>query len=437
MQKRPISLDQNYRIDIVADAEFRPHLLAELRLQRGETELFLPIVLDDEVNGTVAKIADAVEKHDTLHTKILPQKSDRIEAVPPFKIENMESEVLWRAIQERDARFNGAFVFGVKTTGIFCKPSCSAKAAKRENVVFFDAPKSAQNEGFRACMRCKPESEREPDPRAQMILRACELLNGDEQGSLEDLAMKLGQSSSHFQRTFKQIVGVSPKKYAEAKRMERFKSELKDGSDVVTAMYDAGFGSSSRLYEKASADMGMTPAVYKRGGKGMNIAFTVADCPFGKMLVARTPRGICSVTLGEDSEELREGLRKEFPNASLAECSDELKPAVDAIIEHIAGRRHRLVLPLDLQATAFQLQVWEYLKTIPYGETRSYSRVAEDLGDRKKVRAVAQACARNRIALLIPCHRVVASDGKLSGYRWGVERKRAILAAEALQGGSE
>jgi AraC family transcriptional regulator of adaptative response/methylated-DNA-[protein]-cysteine methyltransferase len=346
------------------------------------------------------------------------------------KLENMEAEVLWQAVRTRDARFNGSFVFGVKTTGIFCKPSCPAKAAKRENVVFFDAVRAAQMEGFRACLRCKPDREKGSDPHVELVLRACEMLASDDQMSLDDLAAEFGQSPSHFQKTFKEIVGVSPKKYAEAKRMERFKSELREGSDVVTAMYDAGFGSSRGLYEKAASGLGMTPATYRKGGKGMCISYTIADCELGKLLVARTPRGICSVTLGDGATDLREGLTKEFPNAEIAEDAKELRNAVDAILAYLAGREKRIILPLDLHATAFQLQVWEYLRSIPYGETRSYSQVAQDLGDKKKVRAVAQACARNRIALVIPCHRVVASDGKLSGYRWGVERKKQLLVKE-------
>lgn len=343
----------------------------------------------------------------------------------------METEVLWRAVEARDARFDGAFVFGVKTTGIFCRPSCSARKPKRENVAFYDGCKEAEVEGFRACLRCKPKNENAVDPQIEMVLRACELIDGEEQLSLETLSDELGLSPSHFQRTFKEIVGISPKKYGEAKRLERFKSEIRDGSDVVTAMYEAGYGSSSRLYEKAAENLGMTPAIYKKGGKGMNINYIITDCELGKLLVARTPRGICSVTFGDSDAGLREDLSKEFPNAEIAEDDHDLKTAVDAIIKYLAGKNKRLVLPLDLQATAFQMQVWDFLRKIPYGETRSYSEVAEEMGDKKKVRAVAQACAKNRVALLIPCHRVIASDGKLSGYRWGIERKKKLLAAEA------
>ena len=342
----------------------------------------------------------------------------------------METEILWKAVQARDARFDGAFVFGVKTTGIFCRPSCTAKAAKRENVEFFDGVERAEFGGFRACRRCKPKQADRVDPQIELVMRALDVITHDTERSLDELSRQLSSSPSHLQRTFKQIVGISPKKYAEVKRVERFKDGLRGGSDVVTAMYEAGYGSSSRLYEKAAGNLGMTPGVYKKGGKGMNINFVITDCELGKLLVARTSRGICSVTFGDDVASLRAGLEEEFPNAEIAEDADGLKNAVDAILKYIAGKNKRLVLPLDLKATAFQMQVWDFLKKIPYGETRSYTEVAEAIGDRKKVRAVAQACARNRVALVIPCHRVVASDGKLSGYRWGVERKGKLLEIE-------
>ena len=342
----------------------------------------------------------------------------------------METEVFWRAVEARDVRFDGAFVFGVKTTGIFCRPSCPARKPKRENVEFFDKIEGAEHDGFRACLRCKPKAENLVDPQIEMVIRACDLIEKEDQLSLDDLSDELGISPSHLQRTFKDIVGISPKKYDEMKRFERFKNEIKHGSDVVTAMYEAGYGSSSRLYEKASENLGMTPSIYKKGGKGMNINYIITDCDLGKLLVARTPRGICSVTFGDDITDLRENLNKEFPNAEIAEDAKNLGTAVDAIIKYLVGKNKRLILPLDLQATAFQMQVWDILRKIPYGETRSYSQIATEIGDRKKVRAVAQACAKNRVALIIPCHRVVASDGKLSGYRWGVDRKRSLLARE-------
>ena len=346
----------------------------------------------------------------------------------------METNIYWKAVESSDARFDGAFVFGVKTTGIFCKPSCSARKPKRENVEFFDGIERAEKNGFRACMRCKPKLVNMVDPQIEMVLRACELMDTDDRLSLDGLSSELGLSPSHFQRTFKEIIGLSPKKYGEGKRVERFKNEIKDGNDVVTAMYEAGYGSSSRLYEKASENLGMTPAIYRRGGKGMNINYITTNCELGKLLVARTPRGICSVTFGDSAAELVRGLYKEFPNAEIAEDAENLKLAVEEILKYLEGKNKRFALHLDLLATTFQMQVWDFLRKIPYGETRSYSEVAEAIGDKKKVRAVAQACARNRVAVVIPCHRVVASDGKLSGYRWGIERKKKLLATEEATG---
>jgi len=342
----------------------------------------------------------------------------------------MERELYWQAVRARDARFDGAFVFGVKTTGIFCRPSCGARRPKRENVEFFDGFDLAERSGFRACRRCRPKLENTTDPRVEAVLRACELLDEDTELSLADLSSELELSPAYFQRTFKELVGVSPKKYKETRRMERFKNEVKEGRDVTDAMYEAGYGSSSRLYETASEKLGMTPAVYKKGGQGMAIKYVVADSELGKILVARTKRGICSVTFGDSREDLIKDLKQEFPKAEIERGGDDLRSAVDAIIKYLAGKNKRLVLPLDLQATAFQMQVWELLRKIPYGETRSYGEIAEQLGDRKKVRAVAQACARNRVALVIPCHRVIGGDGKLSGYRWGLQRKKKLLEAE-------
>jgi AraC family transcriptional regulator, regulatory protein of adaptative response / methylated-DNA-[protein]-cysteine methyltransferase len=342
----------------------------------------------------------------------------------------MESEIYWEAVRARDGRFDGAFVFAVKTTGIFCRPSCGARQPKRENVEFFAGSEGAEQHGFRPCRRCRPDTKRTIDPRVKAVLRACELLDDHDEFSLEALGAELGLSPAYLQRTFKEVVGVSPKKYKESKRMDKFKSEIRDGRQVTDAMYEAGYSSSSRLYETASEKLGMTPATYRKGGKGMDIKYITAACELGQILVARTPRGICSVTFGDTADGLVSDLEHEFPNAGISVGGDDLRSSVDAIIKYLAGKNKRLVLPLDLQATSFQMQVWDLLRKIPYGETRSYGEIAEQLGDRKKVRAVAQACARNRVALVIPCHRVIASDGKLSGYRWGIDRKTKLLAAE-------
>lgn len=343
----------------------------------------------------------------------------------------MNEELYWRAVRANDARFDGAFFFGVKTTGIYCRPSCRARTPKRENVAFFATCGDAEKFGLRACLRCRPKSDETIDPQTRKILRVCELLDSEDLYSLDDLAEKVGLSPYHLQRSFKEIIGVSPKKYSEAKRMERFKSELRENGDVTAAMYDAGFGSSSRLYEKASESMGMTPAAYKKGGQGVTINYSITDCELGRILVASTIKGLCNVAFANDDASLEQNLRQGFPNAEVVKDTKVLKGFVDEILKHLAGEKKRLDLPLDIQATAFQMKVWELLRKIPYGETVTYSRIAEKLGDKNKVRAVAQACANNRVAVVIPCHRVVGKDGKMTGYRWGVERKERLLAGES------
>lgn len=343
----------------------------------------------------------------------------------------MEKEIFWQAVKENNSRFDGIFYTGVLSTGIFCKPSCTARLPKRENVVFFDSSEKAEAGGFRACLRCRPKQGAEADPRVRAVVKACEMLEAEDQITLEDLSAGLNMSPYHLQRVFKEIIGVSPKKYAEARKLEKFKTEIRKGSDVVTAMYDAGYGSSSRLYEKASENMGMTPAVYQKGGKGMEINYTIADSDMGRLLVARTARGLCAVTFGDDDAMLRDNLEKEYPRARIAQDEKDLKGSVGAVMQYLAGKDKKLDLPVDVQATAFQMQVWEILRKIPYGETLSYTQVAEKLGDRKKVRAVAGACAKNRVALVIPCHRVIGSSGSLSGYRWGVDRKKQLLEKES------
>ncbi len=341
----------------------------------------------------------------------------------------MENEILWQAVKNNDARFNGAFVYGVNTTKIYCKPSCASRRPKRENVKFFEDFSAAEEKGFRACQRCQPKNEK-PNPQAGIILRACEILATEERITLEDLSAELNLSPAYLQKIFKDVIGVSPKKFAEMKRLEKFKSELKNGSEVTDAMYESGYGSSSRLYENVSEKLGMTPAVYKKGGKDLKIEYAVTDCDLGKLLAARTEKGICSVTFGDDKKSLFENLRAEFPQAELVENGAKLKIYVEAILKNLAGTNKTLDLPLDVQATAFQMRVWEALRKIPYGETVSYAEIAERLGNKNAVRAVATACASNRVALVIPCHRVVRRDGSLSGYRWGVERKKAILEKE-------
>ena len=344
------------------------------------------------------------------------------------------NEWRWQIVAEKNAEFDGAFFTGVRTTGIYCKPSCRAKTPKRENVTFFASRAEAEQSGFRACLRCKPNDENAKNPTARMVTSVCDFLknNQSDDVSLETLSAELGVSRSHLQRTFKRAFGISPKEFADAQKIENFKKQVGQ-TDVTTALYESGFGSSRALYENAAQNLGMTPAVYQRGGKGMKINSTIADCSLGKLLVAATAKGICAVKFGESVRKLEDSLREEFPAAEITADDEHLQQHVIAILQHLAGERQTLDLPLDLQATAFQMRVWAELRKIPRGETRSYKQIAEQIERPTAVRAVARACATNPVALVTPCHRVVGADGSLTGYRWGIERKSELLKQEKLK----
>jgi AraC family transcriptional regulator of adaptative response/methylated-DNA-[protein]-cysteine methyltransferase len=337
----------------------------------------------------------------------------------------------WLAVTAKNPAFDGVFYFGVKTTGIFCRPSCSSRPPKPENVAFFSNTGDAERAGFRACRRCRPLEDYFPGPQAELIVRAMRLLESEsgEVDTVDELCGRLGVSAGHLQKTFKTILGVGPKEVMDMMRIENFRENVRE-RDVTTSLYESGFGSSRSLYEKAGERLGMTPAVYKKGGKGMKINYTIADSPIGKMLVAATEKGICSVSFADTADELQDELKAEFFAAEIAENDSRLRQAVSAILRGLEGERTILTLPLDIRASAFQIRVWSELRKIPYGETRSYAEIAEAIGNPKAVRAVARACATNPVALVNPCHRVIGSDGKLSGYRWGIERKKAILAKE-------
>ncbi len=342
----------------------------------------------------------------------------------------------WDAVQERDARFNGVFVYGVRSTGIYCRPTCPSRRPQREQVVFFNSFDEAEAAGFRPCRRCQPQAAFAPDEKAEIVQRACQLLDESLSSplTLDALAQKLHFSPSHLHRIFKSVTGLTPHQYVQGKHVEAFKAGLKDGKDVTTALYDAGFSSSSRLYEGTAGRMGMNPTAYQRGGQGMRILYTVVDCYLGRMLVAATERGICAVSFGDADAELESFLRAEYPAAQVERDPQQgLQASVQALLAYLEGDQPDLSLPLDLQATAFQLRVWEELRKIPYGETRSYAEVAGAIGQPAAVRAVAQACARNPAVLVTPCHRVVRSDGASGGYRWGIQRKQALLAREKVQ----
>lgn len=340
----------------------------------------------------------------------------------------------WRAVEAKNDEFDGAFYFGVKTTGIFCRPSCSSRPPKRQNVAFFVTPGEAENAGFRACLRCKPKNGYEPGARAVLIQRAFELLRSEdvEIPTIDELASHLEVSTGHLQKTFKGLLGLTPKEVMDMMRMENFKENVR-GSDVTTSLYESGFGSSRSLYEKAGEALGMTPATYKKGGKNMKIDYTIVDSRLGKLMVAATEKGICSVSFGDTADELEQELAKEFFAATIETNDAKLKDAVTAILKSLDGEKTILNLPLDLHASAFQMRVWAELRKIPRGQTRSYGQIAESLGTPKSFRAVARACATNPVALVNPCHRVIAADGKLSGYRWGIERKGRLLADEKAE----
>jgi len=338
----------------------------------------------------------------------------------------------WEALQTRDHHMDGVFYYAVLSTGVYCRPSCPARHPKRENVIFFQARDGAERAGFRACRRCRPERTRARDPRSELVENICRYLREhlDEAVTLEGLSRQLGLSPFHLQRTFKAATGITPRAYADFCRLESFKGGLREGRPVTTALYDAGYGSSSRLYERAASQLGMTPTVYRRGGAGLTIRYDVLETPVGMLLIAATPKGICAIRIAGSAKKLRESLAAEYPAAQLEHDPAFLSPWAARLREHLGGRSHKLDLPLDIQATAFQRRVWEYLQTIPYGTAQSYGAVAQAIHQPRAARAVARACAANPVAVAIPCHRVVRADGAPGGYRWGARRKRKLLELE-------
>lgn len=337
----------------------------------------------------------------------------------------------WEAVVSRDASFDGRFVFAVISTNVFCRPSCPSRRPRRDRVRFFRTTKLAEENGFRACLRCKPTQS--VDPNAELIRKVCEYLQAEDSEStrLSDLGKMFGVSQFHLQRTFKARVGLTPRQFAAAKRVECFKQLVREGESVTGAMYDAGFTSSSRLYESADDELGMTPASYSKGGRGVEIRYTIVDSILGRLLVAVTARGICSVKMGDVDSELEELLKEEFPLAIIHNAGAELRDTVNAVLATLHETDSVATLPLDVRGTAFQRRVWKELQRIPYGETRSYLDIARSIGNPGAVRAVGGACGSNPLALVIPCHRVVRGDKGLGGYHWGLGRKRRLLELEA------
>ncbi|MGI8486595.1 MAG: bifunctional DNA-binding transcriptional regulator/O6-methylguanine-DNA methyltransferase Ada [Thermomicrobiales bacterium] len=338
----------------------------------------------------------------------------------------------WQAVLDRDTRADGAFFTCVHTTGIYCRPTCPARKPKRENVTFVASRAEALRSGFRPCKRCKPDDLASNAQRqAELIATACaEIEQSDDRLTLDHLAERAGMSRFHFHRVFKQITGVTPKGYADAHRADRVRDQLSQTSTITEAIYGSGFGSNGRFYSASENILGMTPSDYRAGGLGTTIRFAIGECSLGLILVASTAKGVCSILMGDNPELLISTLQGRFPNAEIIDGDEEFAQSVATVVNFIEEPSRGLHLPLDIRGTAFQQRVWAALREVPAGATASYSEIAARIGSPKAVRAVANACARNEIAVAIPCHRIVGKDGSLTGYRWGTERKQTLLERE-------
>ncbi|MGB6942885.1 MAG: bifunctional DNA-binding transcriptional regulator/O6-methylguanine-DNA methyltransferase Ada [Bryobacteraceae bacterium] len=344
----------------------------------------------------------------------------------------------WDAVAARDRAMDGVFFYAVMSTGVYCRPSCPSKRPRRENVVFFRAREAAERAGFRPCKRCKPDKADGRDPNAQLVENVCRYIDThpDEPVTLEALGRALGISPFYLQRTFKALTGITPRAYADSRRLHSFKAGLREGHSVTRSLYDAGYVSSSRLYERASSQLGMTPSRYRKQGAGETMHYAIAATPIGQMLLASTERGVCSIRFSDSAARLERELRSEYRKAEIIRSDGKLAGQVK-ILRAIIDGTASVPLPLDIQATAFQRRVWQELQAIPRSATKSYSKIAADIGQPKAARAVARACATNPVAVAIPCHRVVREDGSLGGYRWGVERKKKLLSIEAAPHSAE
>ena len=349
----------------------------------------------------------------------------------------VEGDRLWQAVLTRDARFDGMFVYGVRSTGIYCRPTCPARRPRREQVVFFPSVHAAEEARFRPCRRCRPREGARFDGQVELMQRICDFIdaNLDEPLTLAALSAQANMSPYHLHRTFKRIMGMTPYRYVRAGRVSTLKAQLREGRQVTTALYEAGYGSSSRLYERASAGLGMTPATYRRGGRGMRIGYAIVSCPLGRLLVAATDRGVSAVSLGDSDAALEAALRAEYAAADIRRDDGGLSEWTNVLLRYLDGDLPHVDLPLDVQATAFQRRVWDQLRAIPYGSVRSYRDIGRALGRPTAARAVGRACATNPVALVIPCHRAVGEGGSLVGYRWGLERKRLLLERERAVAG--
>jgi AraC family transcriptional regulator, regulatory protein of adaptative response / methylated-DNA-[protein]-cysteine methyltransferase len=342
-------------------------------------------------------------------------------------------EERWRAVAQKDRSADGKFFYSVKTTGVYCRPSCPARAPRRENVSFYECREDAERAGFRPCKRCKPNGPSLVDKHAATVAAACREIDAAEEiPDLGALASSAGMSRFHFHRIFKAATGLTPRAYAAARRSSRMREVLPKRSTVTEAIYEAGFNSNGRFYANSSEMLGMKPKHYRGGGAGMTIRFAAGECSLGAILVAASDKGLCAIMMGDDPDALAQDLQKRFQKANLIGGDRDFEATVAKVVGFVEAPRIGLNLPLDVRGTAFQQRVWQTLRKIPVGSTASYSEIAERIGAPKAVRAVAQACASNAIAVAIPCHRVLRTDRSLSGYRWGVERKRALLKSEGV-----
>lgn len=350
--------------------------------------------------------------------------------------ERVLSDPRYQKVRSRDAAADGTFVYAVATTGVFCRPSCASRPARPENIAFFDTPEAAVAAGFRPCLRCRPQALGEADPQTARMRDLAAFIAGraDEPLPLKMLAERAGMSPFHLQRVFKSVLGVSPKDFQAAERLKRFKSNLRDGERILDATFDAGYGSTSRVYEHLDGSLGMTPSAYRAGGAGETIVHATRQTALGALMMAATARGVCFVEFGDSGETLLQRLQREFPKARLQPAAAEAEPHLDAwmaaLDDHLSRGLPRPDLPLDLRGTAFQIRVWRFLLRVKPGDVVSYGEIAAAVGAPKAVRAAASACAANRVAVLVPCHRALRADGGLGGYRWGLERKRALLDTE-------
>jgi AraC family transcriptional regulator of adaptative response/methylated-DNA-[protein]-cysteine methyltransferase len=344
-----------------------------------------------------------------------------------------EQDPRWISVLARDSAMDGKFYYSVKTTGVYCKPSCAARPARPENVQFHTTREAAEKAGFRPCKRCRPDQATLAEQHAVTVTAICRLIEQSENmPTLDELAMRAGFSSYYFHRVFKAITGLTPKGYAAAHRGKRLRSELRRGASVTNAIFDAGYNSNSRFYEKAEQLLGMTPSNYRSGGTMTELRFAIGECSLGSILVAASDKGVCAILMGDDPDMLARDLQDRFPKSNVIGSDAAFEQLVAQVVGFVEAPAIGLNLPLDIRGTAFQQRVWQALRAIPAGSTASYSEIANKIGAPKAIRAVASACAANALAVAIPCHRVVRNDGGLSGYRWGVERKRALLEREAM-----